>query len=284
MIFSGRKSRTILGLGLGIVFVFAANVLAHDGLHEQIIAVTKKIAKEPNNANLYLKRAELYRLHEEWKNSEKDFNRAEKLNPNLAVVDLGRGKLWLDAKRFSSAKSALERFLTKEPNSFEAVLTLARVSSKLNQTENAVKYFTQAIALSPKDSAEIYLERSLLLGERGRFDEALRGLDEGIERFGGLVVLQNAAIDLEVKRKHYDAALTRLDKLAATMPRKESFLLKRGEILLKAGKKCEARKAFIESLNAIETLSDFRKNVRALQTMKTHLQNLLKQTSFKNCE
>ncbi len=78
MIFSAKKSRTILGLGLGIVFVFAANVLAHDGLHEQIIAVTKEIAKDPNNANLYLKRAELYRLHEEWKNSEKDYNRAEK--------------------------------------------------------------------------------------------------------------------------------------------------------------------------------------------------------------
>ncbi len=187
MIFSGRKSRTILGLGLGIVFVFAANVLAHDGLHEQIIAVTKEIAKEPNNANLYLKRAELYRLHEEWKNSEKDFNRAEKLNPNLAVVDLGRGKLWLDAKRFSSAKSALERFLTKEPNSFEAVLTLARVSSKLNQTENAVIYFTQAIALSPKDSAEIYLERSLLLGERGRFDEALRGWTKASNVLAGLL-------------------------------------------------------------------------------------------------
>ncbi len=96
--------------------------------------------------------------------------------------------------------------------------------------------------------------------------------------------MQNAAIDLEVKRKRYDAALARLDKLAATMPRKESFLLKRGEILLKAVKKCEARKAFTESLNAIETLSDFRRNVRAVQTMKTRLQKLLKQTPSKNCE
>ncbi len=283
MIFSGQKSRTILGVWLGIVFVFAVTVLAHGGLHEQIVAVTKEIAKDPTNAHLYLKRAELYRLHEDWKNSEKDFDRAEKLNPNLAV-DLGRGKLWLDAKRFTLAKLALERFLTKAPNSFETVLTLARVSSKLEQTENAVKYFTMAIALSPKDSAEIYLERSLLLGERGRINEALRGLDEGIERYGGLVILENYAIDLEVKRSRYDAALTRLDKLAVTMPRKESFLLKRGEILFKAGKKCEARKAFTESLNAIETLSDFRKNVRAIQTMKTDLQKFLKQTPSKNCE
>ena len=284
MIFSGQKSRTILGLGLGIVFFFAANLAAHDGLHEQIIAVTKRIAIEPNNANLYLKRAELYRLHGEWKNSEKDFDRAEKLNPNLAFVDLGRGKLWLDAKRFSPAKLALERFLTKEPNSFEGLLTLARISSKLRESENAVKYFTQAIALSPKDSAEIYLERSQTLAESGKLDEALGGLDEGIERFGGLVVLQNAAIDLEVKRRRYDAALTRLDKLAVTMPRKESFLLKRGEILLRAGEKCEARKAFTKSLNAVEALSDFRKNIRAVQTMKTRLQKLLKQTPFKNCE
>jgi len=283
MIFSGQKSRTILGLGLGIVFVFAANVSAHDGLHEQIVAVTKRIAKEPTNANLYLKRAELYRLHEEWKNSEKDLDRAEKLNPNLVVVDLGRGKLWFDAKQFSKAKIALERFLAKEPNGFEGVLTLARALAKLKESENAVRYFTQAITLSPKDSAEIYLERSQTLAEAGKIDEALRGLDEGVERFGGLVILENYAIDLEVKRKRYDTALARLDNLAAPMPRKENFLLKRGEILLSAGKKCEARKAFTESLTAIESLSDFRKNVRAVQTMKTHLQKLLKQTPSKNC-
>ncbi|MCA1622784.1 MAG: hypothetical protein LC768_14875 [Acidobacteria bacterium] len=283
---SNKKIILKASLLWSIVFVLvtSTNVSAHDGLHEQIIAVTKEIAKEPNNANLYLKRAELYRLHEEWKNSEKDFDRAEKLNPNLSVVDLGRGKLWLDAKRFSSAKLALEKFLTREPNSFEGVITMARVSSKLKQTKNAVKYFTQAIALSPKDSAEIYLERSQTLAEVGKINEALRGLDEGIERFGGLVVLQNAAIDLEVKLRCYDAALARLDKLAAPMPRKESFLLKRGEILLRAGKKCEARKAFTESLTVIEALSDFRKNVRAIQTMKTYLQNLLEQITSKNCE
>lgn len=267
-----------------LFFAYPQPAAAHGSLHEQIVAVTKEIKKDSKNPALYLKRAELYRLHGEWENSEKDYDRAEKLNPNLAIVDFGRGKLRLDAKRFSAAKLALERFLAKEPNSFEAVLTFARVLSKLNQTENAVKYFTQAISLSPADSAEIYLERAQTLAAAGKIEEALRGLDEGIERFGGLVVLQIAAIDLEVKRRRYDAALARLDKLAEPMPRKESFLLKRGEILLKAGKKCEARKAFTESLNAIETLSDFRKSVRAVQTMKTDLQKLLKQTPPGNCE
>lgn len=96
---------------------------------------------------------------------------------------------------------------------------MARVSVKLGQTETAVKYFIQAITIAPEDSAEIYLERADTLHSADKIDEALRGLDEGIEKFGNLVTLQTA-IDLEVNRKNYDAALKRLDKLSATMFRK----------------------------------------------------------------
>ena len=283
MIFSPKKSGTILGLWLGIVFVFAANVSAHDGLHEQIIAVTKEIKKDPKNAALYLKRAELYRLHAEWKNSETDFYKAEKLDANLAVVNLGRGKLWLDAKQFARAKFALEKFLAQEPESFEGVLTMARVFAKLKQTETAVKYFTQAITISPPDSAEIYLERAESLHSANKIDEALRGLDEGIEKFGELVFLENYAIDLEVKRKNYDAALARLNKLSATMPRKESFLLRRGEILLQAERICEARASLIESHKGFESLSPFRKNIRAVKDQLVRLEKLLANMPAKDC-
>ncbi len=258
--------------------------MAHDGLHEQIIAVTKEIKKDSNNAVLYLKRAELYRLHEEWKKSEKDFDHAEKLKPNLTVVNLGRGKLWLDAKQFPKAKLALETFLAKEPDSFEGVITMARVFIKLEQAETAVKYFTQAIAIAPQDSAEIYLERAATLRSANKIDEALRGLDEGIEKFGELVFLENYAIDVEITRKNYDAALARLDKLSATMPRKESFLLRRGEILLQAERICEARASLIESHKGFESLSPFRKNVRAVKEQLARLEKLLKAIPAKSCQ
>ncbi len=272
-----------------LIIVFATlfcigDCFAHDGLHEQIIAVTKEIKKDSNNAALYLKRAELYRLHEEWKKSEKDFDHAEKLKPNLTVVNLGRGKLWLDTKQFSKAKLALETFLAKEPESFEGVLTMARVSAKLKQTETSVKYFTEAIAISPQDSAEIYLERAETLASANKISEALRGLDEGIKNFGGLVTLQTAAIDLEVKRKNHDAALARLDKLSATMPRKESFFLRRGEILLQAERKCEARKSLLEAQEGYNSLSTFRKNVRAVKEQMARSQKLLAKIPAKECE
>ncbi len=153
-IVSFLKLKTLFILAVGISFVFPVVASAHEGLHEQIVAVTEKIRSSPKDSALYLKRAELYRLHKEWNNAEADLLRAERLTPNLPAVDLGRGKLWLDAKQFSRARLALTKYLARQPDSFEGVITIARVFAKLRQTANAAKYFTQAIKLAPNDSAE----------------------------------------------------------------------------------------------------------------------------------
>ena len=52
---------------------------AHLDLEIQIANVSEAIAREPENATLYLKRGELYRAHEEWSASESDFLTARKL-------------------------------------------------------------------------------------------------------------------------------------------------------------------------------------------------------------
>ena len=161
---------------------------------------------------------------------------------------------------------------------------MARVFAKLKQTETSVKYFTDAIAISPQDSAEIYLERAETLVSAGKIDDALNGLDEGTEKFGGLVTLQTAAINLEVTRKNYDAALARLEKLSAPMPRKESFFLRRGEILLQAKRKCEARKNLLQAQEGYNSLSAFRKNVRAVKEQMARSQKLLAKIPAKDCE
>jgi predicted Zn-dependent protease len=266
-----------------IAIVLPITVAAHDGLHEQIVAVTKKIRKNPKDAALYLKRAELYRLHADWKNSEADFLRAERLDPNLAIVDLGRGKLWLDAKQFSRSRIALDRYLSKQPESFEGVLTMARVLAHLRETDASAGYFTRAIALAPDDSIEIYYDRAEMLAAAGKIDEALQGLDEGIKRRGEIVALHTAAIDLEIKRRRYDLAVERVDRLAETMPRKEPFLLRRGEILLQAGKPCEARASLIASQEGFDSLPAVRKNTRAVRSQMTQLRSLLNQPAVKNC-
>lgn len=266
-----------------IVLLLSIPVVAHDGLHEQIVGVTKKIRKNPKDPALYLRRAELYRLHAEWKNSEADFLRAERLDPDLTIIELGRGKLWLDAKQFSRSRKALDRYLSKQPDGFEGVVTMARVLAHMRETDASARYFTKAIELAPTDSSEIYYDRAEMLAAAGKIDEALEGLDEGINKLGGVVALHTAAIDLEIKRRRYDLAVQRVDRLAETMPRKEPFLLRRGEILLQAGKPCEARESLVASQDGFNSLPAARKNVRAVRSQITQLRSLLNRPSVKNC-
>jgi predicted Zn-dependent protease len=255
----------------------AAIGLAHDGIHEQIAELTKQIERDPKNAFLYLKRGELHRLHRDWNSALADYERAAQLDPNLAAVDLGRGKMLFEAGWPQSAKVVLDRFLAKQPEDIEGLVTRARVLMKLERRVDAAKDFTRAIEQSSTAQPEFYLERAQALAAEGDKyrDEALRGLDEGIKKLGPLVTLQLDAIDLELTQKRYDAALARLDQIAAQSPRKEAWLARRGEILKQAGRLNEASAAFTAALAAIEVLPPHRRKAKATVELERRLRAAL---------
>jgi len=108
--------------------------------------------------------------------------------------------------------------------------------------------------------------------EREQWAEAVRGLDDGLQRLGPLVTLQLFAIDAELKLKNYDGALARVDKVAERSPRKETWLARRGEILVQAGRSDEARRAYESALAALQTLPPTRRNVPAMQELSKRIQ------------
>ena len=114
--------------------------------------------------------------------------------------------------------------------------------------------FSRAIELSSEPQPELFLERAELLTTAGRVTDALSGLDEGIKKLGAAVVLQTRALDLELAQTNYAGALVRVGKIVETSPRKESWLVRRGEILLQAGRGEESRKAFADALSAMDAL------------------------------
>jgi tetratricopeptide (TPR) repeat protein len=234
--------------------LLAAQTPAHEGLHEQISAVTAHIKREPKNASLYLKRGELHRLHREWNLAFSDYKRAEQLNPRLDEVNLGRGSTYFDAGKPQQARIWLDRYLAARPNHVDALVTRARVLTKLKLPVEAATDYSRAIAKLAKPKPEYYIERAEAVVAGGRNGEALVGIDEGIKRLGPIVTLELFAIDLETSRRNYDAALSRLELISAQSPRKDSWLARRGDILLLAGRKLEALGAFKAALAAIEAL------------------------------
>jgi len=248
---------------------------AHEGLHEQIADVTAQIKREPKNASLYLKRGELYRLHREWDSAFADYSRAEKLNPRMDEVNFGRGRAYLEAGKPEQAKIWLDRFLIAKPGHVDALITRGRVLVNLNQGIAAAADYSRAIEQLAKPKPEYYIERAQALVAGGRNEEALSGIDDGVKKLGPIVTLQLFAIDLELSRKSYDAALSRLEQIAVQSPRKESWLARRGEILLLAKRDAEARQAFTAALAAIEALPQHHRATKATAELERRVRTAL---------
>jgi tetratricopeptide (TPR) repeat protein len=243
--------------------------------------VTARIKRTPRDATLYLKRGELYRIHRDWKRAAADYDRAARLQPTLSFVDLARGKMFFEAGRAQFAKAPLDRFLNKNPKHLEGLVTRGRILLKIGRRAEAAADFSDAISLTPTPPPELFIERAEALagtsesGNRDDIAEALRGLDDGLGKLGPLVTLQLCAVNLELRRKNFDAALARLETIAAQSPRKETWLVKRGEILLLAGRKPEAREAFASALTALESLPRQRRQTRAVAELEARLRATL---------
>lgn len=252
---------------------------AHGDLHEQIAAMSKEIEKDPQNTELYLKRGELHRFHQDWNAALADLEHALQLDPELDAVYLYRGELWYDKGSPELARKDLDRFLGDHPDHERALIVRARALVALNHLSDAAKDYSHALTLHP--NPDIYVERAKALasGTKEHQEEALKGLDEGIEKLGPLVTLELPAIDLELRQKRYDAALHRLDRVSAQSERKESWLARQGDILLEAGRIHEAEKAYSDAMSALQILPEARRNTRSVQELEHHIQEALKRIS-----
>ena len=270
--------KTLLAAALALWAVtFAENARGHAELLLQIEEVTKEIAKDPKNPELYVRRGELRRQHVEWDLAHEDYDRADALSPNLPIVDLLRGRLYSDSGWPLSALACVNHFLSKQPKHPEALVIRARIRTRLGLRHSAAEDYSAAIRMSPEPVPDLFIERAQLLGSLGPeyLAEALRGLDEGIARMGSLVTLQLFAIDVELKQKNFDGALQRVDKIAEKSPRKETWLVRRGEILQQAGRPEEARRAYQSALASLQTLPPTRRYVPAMQELEKRIKREL---------
>ena len=252
---------------------------AHGDFHSLITLANEDIAKDPSNADLYLRRGELYRLHQMYAEAESDILKAEALAPDMIMIELCRGRLRMDTAWPLSARAHFDQFLAKHPNHIEALTLRSRVWQQLGQPLFAADDLARAVAASPEGAPELYIERAQALAIAGpaNLGSALAVLDQGIQRMGPLVTLQLTAIDLELRRANYDGALARVDAVAARSPRKESWLVRRGEILLQAGRAAEAKQAYQSALTALDTLPPTRRNVPAVADMEKRIRRELEQ-------
>ncbi len=246
-----RAWAIVLPIVLVLAFVCPREATTHGDLSEQIAAVTARIEGEPRRADLFLKRG----------NSTGRTGTGLSRSPTT-TAPLPSTPVWLlsiwPAPPWASTPTRLRRPSPRSSASSRGgptTPTAARcapgslpglvVRSRRRRTGRGPSPCPPGRAPSTTSSARA-------LAAADRIDETLATLDEGSRRLGSVVTLELAATELEVSRARYDAALTRMDRLAATAPRKEQWLLQRREILERAGRPAEAREAFAAALLAVE--------------------------------
>jgi len=268
-------------LGILIAGLAPQTLSAHGDIHVQIHLINPKIKKSPS-AELYVKRGDLYRLDEDYVAALADFQRAEKLDPKLDTIYLGRGRTLFEAGRNKEALPALDHLLKMKPDHPDGRILRARVHAALDDSASALRDYDHVVATVPSPSPDCFLERSAALTKLHRPQDAVRGLDEGISRLGNLQALQLAALEIEIGLKLYDAALVRIDQAMAPLQRKEQWLTRRGEILKTAGRSEDAKAAYTAALAAIQALPSNPRNAKPTRELESRLQTLLEAPAPEN--
>lgn len=256
---------------------FLISVLGHGALDDRIKAITDEMHRDTNNSHLFILRARCHAEHRDWKAAGDDFNTAERMDGKLARLDFFRAQMFNDMGDVSKAHGLLNKYLAANPGDVEALVLRARMSVSAGEAVNAIEDFSRAIKLDREPQPELFLERAELLVKAGRLDEAVAGLDDGIQKLGAAVVLQARALDIDLTRTNYDGALVRLGNIIKTSPRKESWLARRGEVLMAAKRSEEAREAFIEARAAIKALPIRIQDGDAMRELASRVESRLKQ-------
>ena len=247
---------------------------AHPGIDEQIARIDEQLASAPDDATLYLRRGELHRIHRDFKNAEADYRTALRLDPELRVAEFCLGRLQVEAGVPVEGRATLDRYLAAHPDDPQALAFRGRALVALGEPLPAAEDFSRAILHSDPPRPEDYLERARALASAGpeHVGRALEGLDEGLRQLGEPVTLQDYAIELELGRRNFDAALRRLDRIAAQSVRQEPWLVRKASILEAAGRVDEARAAYRQTLASIGALPAERRGNKAVERLEREAQ------------
>jgi tetratricopeptide (TPR) repeat protein len=251
-------SRRLLVPAALVLLDWAAPGLRGHGDDQVLIdALTEQLGKAPE-ADLFIRRGELFRHHQQWERAEADYVAAAKLDPALTLVDFFRARAQLEAGTPDKALPLVDRYLVGAPDEPEGRFLRGDILAALGRHDAGAIEYARGIERAPSPRPEHFLRRARFLAAAPAVDAArvIAALDEGIRRLGPVIALIDYAITLELERRNHDGALARIAQAMAHAPRRERWLARQGDILANCGRTAEAATAYRAALAAIEDLPE----------------------------
>jgi len=212
-----------------VLSTLSVNTFAHPDLMLQIESLDVQIKSSPRDAELLIKRGDLYRRHENYPAASKDFATVRRINPDNSLLDFYEGHLLFDSGDFEAAELHFGKHLANHPEHAKAWGLRGETSIGLKQPELAAAYFANAIVYAQSPSPALYRSQILSLVSIGQnsWDDASQVADQGLKHFGLEVSLLGLGIDIAlasnqpVKARQY---LETLPKALRTLTQWQSRL------------------------------------------------------------
>ncbi len=261
-----------------LAFVATPRLRAHGDLHEKIAAISREIARHPENPDLYARRGELYRLHREFGRALADLVRAESLAPDHDAYWALKARILHALKRHREARAEVSRFLRRHPGHGESLWLSAEIDAALGDWSGAARGYAAAINHMHRRTPRHYVTwaRALMKTGGGGAARAIEILDAGRTALGGAWSLEIEALEIERSLHLWDAALRRIDRILRKAPRKESWFLEKGRLLESAGRTLEARTAYEKASVELAKLPRRVRRLPATQELEDRIRKALR--------
>lgn len=253
----------------------------HGSAHEQILKLSEQIEASPKDPQLYLQRADLYLAHQYPEAALNDYQQALQLEPGLIAAKLGLGTIQLQMGEFKPALASLNDYIKVVEKDSRAWVCRARVHYALGEFQKSVEDYENAVRHTPTPRPEWFLEQAQATVEwlwkdgsvedkKNAYRNAVGKIDAGIAKLGSAVTLELAAMDYERLAGDFDQAIKRVEKLMEQARRKESWWIRKADLQRESGNAEAARASYQSALEAIDQLSEARRQLKSVESMKAY--------------
>jgi len=222
---------------------------AHEEPSHQIKTLSAAIHAKPDDSDLRLRRARLYREAGQWKRALRDVTKAHAIAGKVPspAIELEFGLVWLAGANPERAIHWLSRAIRRIPNVPEAWQGRGDAWAKQGKYDKAIADYTQALSHQP--TPQRFIQRAQWQEKVGQIQQAIAGYNEGLRRLNFPITLRLSVIRLYIQTKNTNAALAHIEALQRKHPHAAEWPLRRGDIHCHAGQVEASRNAYNHGLS-----------------------------------
>jgi tetratricopeptide (TPR) repeat protein len=167
----------------------------------------------------------------------------------VALIALA-GLTWQRQSVFHDSAALWSQTLARNPTSMIANIQMGRLASRRKDLAAAERYFRDGIRYRTDDLETHEFETNLAhaLSAQGKLDEATAEFRQALARKPDYPEALNGLANVEVRERHYDAAIELYHRALAAQPRNAIIRLNLANALMTAGQSASAEKEFRSAL------------------------------------